>query len=125
MITTIMDIIEDSKECVPSENRSMEIPVEKLIVKNNLSILAEVATLGTLIFSLGYVEEEDNIPPSSLMKEAKNKKETSKQDIVPEKDPIVETHEDTIPLDLETQEFEKEIENNDTFYESMAERATI
>lgn len=40
-------------------------------------------------------------------------------------DPRVETHDNNIPLDLETQEFGKEIGNNDTFHESTAKRVTI
>lgn len=102
--TTTVEIIVDFEECIPLGNPSMEIPVENLIVQNNLSILAEVAALGTSIFSLGYVEEEDEIPLSSLMKEAKKKKVAQKQDTVPgvAEYPTVETHEDNILLDLET-----------------------
>lgn len=82
MTTTTIEIIEDSEECVPLENLIVEIPTENLTVQKSLSILAEVVVLGTLIFSLGYVEEEDEIPLSSLMKEAKKKRVAHKQDTV-------------------------------------------
>ncbi len=54
----------------------METLAENLIVQNNLSMLADVTAMGALIFSLGYIEEMDDIPMSSLMKKSKKKKVT-------------------------------------------------
>lgn len=72
--TTTVEIIEDSEECVPLENPPIEVPIKNLRVRKNLSMLAEVATMGTSILNSSYVEDEDDIPLSSLIKKVKKKK---------------------------------------------------
>ena len=116
--------IDDSEERVPSRDSLIGNPLGNSPVHSDLSISSDIVAQDHSVCSEGYVDKEEDIPLSSLLKKVKKRKVASVQDVSPEttKGATMEKNEGVVPQNSETQGCEKGFNDIDTFQSYLPKR---